>query len=187
MARLAAASEAAREGSIDALRSQQQRLAHIDEPPQRALSAPVRPASSIIEDDPLFCRYALSLQYKPSRPLAGAFAPGGDLRCPECDKAIDAASDDLWQIGKRTPVLYGNKEVTDTREFHLGQRFLLKCHTADGMFACLLCNKYRDRDVVCRTVESLVNHVGRAHEVEELVAEVDLRETSPMAIPSSSR
>ncbi|KAK7184702.1 hypothetical protein DPSP01_000430 [Paraphaeosphaeria sporulosa] len=187
MAKLAAASDAAREGSIDALRQQQQRLAGIDEPPSRrdspmrALPAPKR-ASTVVEDEPLFCRYALSVQFRPAKPLAGDFAPGGDCRCPDCGRRIDATADDFWQIGKRTPVVYGGKEVTEAREFHLGQRFVIKCHTPDGDYACVLCNKHRDRDAVCRTVEALVNHVGRFHDVEELEREVDLKETVPMVL-----
>ncbi|KAJ4303805.1 hypothetical protein N0V90_002706 [Kalmusia sp. IMI 367209] len=181
MAKLAAASDAAREGSIDALRAQQQRLALVEESPMRALPAPKR-SSTVIDTDPLFCPYALGIQFKPSRPLAGSFAPGSDCRCPECDRRIDATADDFWQIGKRTPVVYGGKEITETREFHLGQRFVIKCHMPDGEYACVLCSRGRDRDAVCRTVEALVNHVGRFHEVEELEREVDLKEAMPLAL-----
>lgn len=89
---------------------------------------------------------------------------------------IDATADDFWQIGKRIPVMYAGKEVMEAREFVLGQRFVIKCHTGDGMYACVLCNRGRERDAVCRGVEALVRHVGRFHEVKELEAEVDLRE-----------
>ncbi|KAF1979497.1 hypothetical protein BU23DRAFT_548727 [Bimuria novae-zelandiae CBS 107.79] len=191
MAKLAAASDAAREGSIDALRAQQQRLAGIEDSPRRdspmrALPAPKR-ASTVVDDEPLFCRYALGLQFRPSKPLAGDFAPGGDCRCPDCDRRIDATADDFWQIGKRTPIVYGGQEVTEAREFHLGQRFVIKCHTPDGTYACVLCSRHRDKDAVCRTVEALVKHVGRFHDVEELESEVDLKETVPLALTAPPR
>lgn len=66
----------------------------------------------------------------------------------------------------------------ETREFHLGQRFVVKCHTRDGEFACVLCARYRDKDAICRSVDALVNHVGRFHEVDELEGDVDLKETA---------
>ncbi|KAF2108631.1 hypothetical protein BDV96DRAFT_256121 [Lophiotrema nucula] len=188
MAKLISASNSAREGSIDALRQQQNRLA-VDSPQSsassvvsrsRSLSAPRR-ASTVIESDPLYCRYSLDLQYIPNKPLSASFAPGGDCRCPACPTRVAATADDFWQIGKRTPILLPTadgyeKEVLSTREFTLGQRFVIKCHTADGQYACVLCNRNRDVDAICRTVESLVNHVGRFHDVRELEQERDLRE-----------
>ncbi|KAF1963694.1 hypothetical protein CC80DRAFT_11839 [Byssothecium circinans] len=216
MARLVSASNAAREGSIEALREQQQRLALADAAPAGApLSSPMRQlaledaaprsrssdasrslvpagsqaqaqaprrASTVIED-PLFCRYSLDLQYQPKKPLSASFAPGGSSRCPDCAQLLDVSSEDFWQIGKRSPILVRDasgykKEVVETREFHLGQRFVIKCHTAEGEYACVLCNRHRERDAICRTVESLVNHVGNFHDVGELEREPDLRETA---------
>ena len=185
MAKLTAASDAAREGSISALRQQQQRLAALDAPPSRSPSRsrhdspmralpPPKRASTVVDDDPLFCRYALAVQFRAQKPLAAAFAPGEDCRCPDCGVRVDAAADDFWQIGKR--------EVGEAREFRLGQRFVIKCHTADGEYACVLCNRHRERDAVCRNVEALVNHVGRFHDVEELEGEVDLKEMVPVAL-----
>lgn len=224
MAKLSAASDAAREGSIEALRAQQHRLslpappnsspynaspydaspydaAPYDAPryasPQRALPAPKR-ASTVIaapagggDYDPLFCRYALGLQLRPSKALAGDFAPGGDCRCPECDCKIDAAADDVWLVGKRAAGSgsgsgsgyghrdgYGGREA-ETRQFRIGQPFVIKSHTPDGMYACVLCSRHRERDAVCRTVEALVEHVARFHDVEELEREVDIGEGVP--------
>lgn len=83
-------------------------------------------------------------------------------------------------IGKRIPrTIIDNgyqTEIMETREFRLGQRFVLKCHTPDGEYACTICNKQRDVDAICRTVDSLVKHVGTFHEVDELEREIDLRE-----------
>jgi hypothetical protein len=197
MAKLVAASDAAREGSLSALRSQQQRLALEDSSappfaasPSRALTAPKR-ASSVSGSDTLYCSYSLNLQYISKKPLAASFAPGGECRCPDCGLRLDVSSDDFWQIGKRTPILIKEngyeKEVMETREFRLAQRFVVKCHTADGEFACVLCNKHRERDALCRTVEALVRHVGNFHETDELELDVDLRETAPLALPPPPR
>lgn len=48
-------------------------------------------------------------------------------------------------------------------------RFVVKCHTADGRghFACVLCDKWRDMDCICRDVDALVKHLGTAHSMEE--------------------
>jgi hypothetical protein len=91
-------------------------------------------------------------------------------------------SEDFWMIGKRTPatVLSASgfeTDILETREFKLAQRFVIKCHTPDGEYACTICNRGRDVDAICRTVESLVKHVGTYHDVGELEREVDLRET----------
>lgn len=186
MAKLSAASDAAREGSISALRAQQQRLT-LEESPRlsldeglrpRALPPPKRASTLVLEDDhPLFCRYALELQFRPSKLLSGDFAPGGACRCPECDVRIDAASDDYWRIGKR---VVGGREGGEVREFFLGQRFVVKCHTTGGEYACVLCSRGRERDAVCRSVEALAYHVGSFHEMEELEREGDLREVVPL-------
>lgn len=184
-AKLIAASNAAREGSLNALQQAQQRMSSNrssrSESPQRSI-APSKRASTVIMDAPdqLYCRYSLDLQYAQNKPLAASFAPGGSCACPACGVPLDVTADDFWMIGKRTPMTVIDKgyetEVVETREFRLGQRFALKCHTPDGEYACTICNKNRDVDAICRNVDSLVKHVGTFHEVDELEREVDLRE-----------
>lgn len=186
MNKLVAASNAARDNSLEAMRQAQQRLGGSNSSPrsaspQRSIAPPKR-ASTVIPDGPdqLFCRYSLDLQYVPNKPLAASFAPGGSCQCPACGVRLDVTADDFWMIGKRTPTIIIEKgyetDILETREFRLGQRFVLKCHTPDGEYACTICNKSRDVDAICRTVESLVKHVGTFHDVEELDREIDLRE-----------
>ncbi|KAF2272193.1 uncharacterized protein EI97DRAFT_426868 [Westerdykella ornata] len=182
LSKLIAASNQARDGSLDALRQHQQRLA-LEAPPPRSLpstSSSSTRSSSSLSADGLFCRYAIDLQTLPNKPLAADFAPGGRCRCPACGVRIDATADDFWKIGKRTPVLISEnrlqKQVFENREFVLGQRFVIKCHTPDGQYACVLCNQFKDVDALCRSVESLVKHVGNFHSAEELSMDPDLRE-----------
>ncbi|CAO2652290.1 Nn.00g005730.m01.CDS01 [Neocucurbitaria sp. VM-36] len=187
MAKLIAASNSAREGSLDALRQAQQRLgsngSNRSPSPQRSLATPKRASTIIMDNGPnqLFCRYSLDLQYVPHKPLAASFAPGGSCQCPACGVRLDITAEDFWMIGKRTPLTVIDNgfetDIMETREFRLGQRFVLKCHTPDGEYACTICNKNRDVDAICRNVESLVKHVGTYHDVDELDREVDLRET----------
>ncbi|KAH8199630.1 hypothetical protein TruAng_006223 [Truncatella angustata] len=190
MSRLIAASNAARDGSLDALRGQRRRqMLALDEP-----AAPIGPpkrASTIMDAEPLYCRYALDLQYVRNKPLAAAFAPGGSCRCPGCGVRLDVESDDFWEIDKRAPrvVMDGRyeREVLEEREFHLGQRFVVKCHTPDGEYACVLCSRHRERDAICPTVKSLINHVGKFHDIRELEQEVDFDQQSrtlPLALPA---
>ncbi|OAK99423.1 hypothetical protein IQ06DRAFT_378278 [Phaeosphaeriaceae sp. SRC1lsM3a] len=184
-AKLIAASNAAREGSLNALAQAQQRLSPHDSPrsasPQRSIAPPKRASTAIMDaGDQLFCHYSLDLQYTQNKPLAASFAPGGPCQCPACGVHLDVTADDFWMIGKRTPITVLDKgyetEVMETREFRLGQRFALKCHTPDGEYACIICSKNRDVDAICRTVDALVKHVGTYHDVNELDREVDLRE-----------
>ncbi|KAF1840341.1 uncharacterized protein K460DRAFT_348682 [Cucurbitaria berberidis CBS 394.84] len=185
MAKLIAASNSAREGSLDALRQAQHRLgsnaSNRSPSPQRSIAPPKRASTTILDGpDQLFCRYSLDLQYIQNKPLAASFAPGGSCQCPACGVRLDVTADDFWMIGKRMPVTVIDKgyesEIFETREFRLGQRFVLKCHTPDGEYACTICNKNRDVDAICRNVESLVKHVGTYHDADELDREIDLRE-----------
>ncbi|KAJ4315438.1 hypothetical protein N0V94_005940 [Neodidymelliopsis sp. IMI 364377] len=187
MAKLIAASNSAREGSMNALREQQQRLSsnssNRSPSPQRSIAAPPKRSSTSLIDpaDQLYCRYSLDLQYMPNKPLAASMAPGGSCECPACGLRLDVTGEDFWMIGKRTPITIVEKgyetDIMETREFRLGQRFAVKCHTPDGEYACVICSKNRDVDAICRNVESLVKHVGTYHEVDELEREIDLRET----------
>ncbi|KAF7563555.1 hypothetical protein G7046_g562 [Stylonectria norvegica] len=195
MAKLVAASDAARDGSLNALRQQRHRLlmatgegsqsSHsppqslVSQPPakpQLALGPPKR-ASTIIESDPLFCRYSLDLQYIRNKPLVTSFAPGGECICPACDMRVPAESNDYWVIGKRMVRYVGEgryeRQVEEAVEFHLGQRFIVKSHTPDGEFACVLCSRLRGGDTVCPTVDILIDHVGQAHDISELEQEPD--------------
>jgi hypothetical protein len=185
--RLIAASNAARDNSHNALYDAQKRIAADNNSVRSGSSGsiiaapPKRAATAIMDgEDRLFCRYSLDLQYVPNKPLAASFAPGGSCQCPACGIPLDVTADDFWMIGKRTPVTIIEKgyesEILETREFRLGQRFVIKCHTPDGEYACTICNKNRDVDAICRNVESLVKHVGTYHDVDELDREIDLRE-----------
>ncbi|KFA80075.1 hypothetical protein S40288_08222 [Stachybotrys chartarum IBT 40288] len=184
MALLVAASDTARDQSLDALRQQRQRLAYEAPTPPRQLEYRSQPASSSttsstasLETDSLFCRYSLDLQYLRNKPLSGAFSPSGDGRCPACDVRLDVEPDDCWAIEKRERARVRDHgragDVLEEREFQLGQRFVVKCHMPDGRFACLLCTRFRSRDTICSTVDGLVNHVGKDHDMGELESEED--------------
>jgi len=192
MAKLIAASNQARDGSLDALRQAQNRLGGSQVgsgtrsvSPVRSLPPPQRAPTAILDHNPdqLFCHYAHDLQYMQGKPLAASFAPGGSCTCPTCGVRLDVTSEDFWMIGKRTPITILDKttgyetDIMETREFRLGQRFVIKCHTPDGEYACTICNKGSEVDAICRTVESLVKHVGTYHDVAELEREADLIET----------
>lgn len=200
MAKLVAASNSAREGSLKALQDQQARLspsASRSASPPRSLAAPPRSSLSLQDNpDPLFCRYSLDLQQSPHKPLAATMAPGGSCACPACGLRLDVTASDFWMIGKRTPMTLVEagvykSELLETREFRLGQRFAVKCHTPDGEYACVICSRTRDVDAICRTVESLVKHVGTFHGVEELEREGDLREVGVegrrLSLPAPTR
>ncbi|CAF3456501.1 unnamed protein product [Fusarium graminearum] len=179
MARLVAASDAAREGSLGALRQQRQRLGELEgpiPPPPQALPPPSR-ASTVVRDDPLYCRYALDLQHIPEQPLSSSFAPRGDCLCPACDVFLDVEDDDGWAIGKTATRLVTEqgykREIDEELEFHVSPRFVVKCHTPEGEFACVLCNRFREEDVLCPTADTLINHIGRVHTVAEMEREPD--------------
>lgn len=211
MERIVAASDAARDGSLEALRQQRQRqLSAIDNAPvprrPRQLTGrpvprvPSPPSSDsttigtmICTTEELFCQYSLSLQDIKRKPMAASFAPGRSCRCPTCGVRLDVEADDHWEIRKRMPAIIReggrDKEALEEREFHVGQRFAVKCHTAGGQYACVLCNRFRERDVICPTVDLLVKHVGEEHSTAELEQEEDFDMASrmrplPRALPA---
>ncbi|KAF3007737.1 hypothetical protein E8E13_009877 [Curvularia kusanoi] len=104
MAKLVAASNSAREGSLKALQDQQARLSsgysNRSPSPQRSIAAPPKRSSQSLVDVPttLYCRYSLDLQYIPSKPLAASMAPGGSF----IEKGYET-------------------DIMETREFRLGQ------------------------------------------------------------------
>ncbi|KAK7967213.1 uncharacterized protein PG986_001490 [Apiospora aurea] len=191
MSKLIAASNAARDGSLDALRQQRQRQTLAIEappvpavpmpPPAVSFATPRRAPSTLSGAEPLYCRYSLDLQDVRHKPLARSFAPGGDCRCPGCGIRLPAESDDFWEIEKRARGRprdgrrgsSSREAMLDEREFHVGQRFVVKCHTPEGDFACVLCSRFRDKDVICPTVDQLINHVGRDHTIDEMEREDD--------------
>ncbi|KAI8651977.1 hypothetical protein NCS56_01414200 [Fusarium sp. Ph1] len=205
MQHLIAASNAARDGSLGALREQRQRLLMATEkprpalapppkplPPQKALPAPARSrASSIVrsehprsepvrsEPDPLYCIYSIDLQCDKNMRMASTFAPGGICQCPACGIKLGVEADDIWAIRKPTTrwiTIDGyEREVDEDLEFIVNQRFVIKCHTPDGDFACVLCTKFRDGDILCASADALINHVGRSHSIDELEWEPDFR------------
>ncbi|RSL90427.1 hypothetical protein CEP52_014576 [Fusarium oligoseptatum] len=205
MEHLIAASNAARDGSLGALREQRQRLLMATEkpkpalpppskpmPPQKALPAPARSRGSSIvrsehprsepvrpEPDPLYCIYSIDLQCDKNMRMASTFAPGGICQCPACGLKLGVEADDIWAIRKPTTrwiTIDGyEREVDEDLEFIVNQRFVIKCHTPDGDFACVLCTKFRDGDVLCASADALINHVGRSHSIDELEWEPDFR------------
>ncbi|KAI6749642.1 hypothetical protein HG530_015056 [Fusarium avenaceum] len=179
MARLIAASDAARDGSLGALRQQRQRLMddEVSMPPSQLTLPPPKRAPTVIRDDPLYCRYALDLQSDHERPLSSSFEPRGDRLCPACDVFLDVEADDGWAIGKTAPRSITEngykREIDEELEFHVDPRFVVKCHTPEGEFACVLCSRFRDEDVLCPTADTLINHIGREHTVPEMEREPD--------------
>ncbi|KAI0435681.1 hypothetical protein F4803DRAFT_567463 [Xylaria telfairii] len=188
--RLIAASLAARNGSLDALRQQYQRLSFESYPQRRSLPE-TRHHSSDGGTEQLFCRYSVALQNTPDLPLSASFAPGGDGHCPACKIQLDPdTSDTYWHVAKMVPVNIEGNDGESMREYHfdLGQRFIVKCHTERGDYACVLCRKHSNVDIICRSVPTLVNHVSREHDIRELETEVDLKKrVDPPRTPPSPR
>ncbi|KAI0969841.1 hypothetical protein F4678DRAFT_155679 [Xylaria arbuscula] len=177
--RLIAASLAARNGSLDALRQQYQRLSFEAHPPlpPRSLSGTSHKTSEIGAGE-LFCKYSLTLQNISGMPLSASFAPGGDGHCPSCGVRLDPeTSDTYWHIEKRAPANTRGENGDTMKEYHfdLGQRFIVKCHTDRGEYGCVLCRRHGEVDIVCRSVPTLVNHVSKEHTIWELDAEPDLK------------
>ena len=143
---------------------------------ERALTAVRRP----VRDVSIFCRYSVDLQETQRKNLNVSFAPGGESRCPVCDIRIPVDGDEEWTIGKRRRSLVqsadgrGTEERVENCDFHVTARFVVKCHTEDGEYACVLCHQNRGVDLICADPEALVAHIGRKHRIGEYEREIDL-------------
>ncbi|RWA09482.1 hypothetical protein EKO27_g5621 [Xylaria grammica] len=116
--RLIAASLAARNGSLDALRQQYQRLSFEAYPQPRSLPGASRHSSEVGDGE-----------------LFSSFAPGGDGHCPSCRVQLDPETPDTyWHIEKMVAgsTQGGNGDSMTEYHFDLGQRFIVKCHTERG-------------------------------------------------------
>ncbi|KAL9095861.1 MAG: hypothetical protein Q9165_001858 [Trypethelium subeluteriae] len=158
----------------------------------RALTTASHPAAAAVHDVSIFCPYSLDLQQQPRKNLNIAFAPGGGSRCPVCEVRIPVDGEEEWTIGKRKRSAVGVAEgggadgrrgreaegqvVVEHCEFHVTARFVVKCHTKSGEYACVLCSENRGVDVLCADPEALVAHVGRKHKIGEYEREIDLEQ-----------
>ena len=185
MSKLIAAQEAARDGSLDALDGQYMRLITEERTRSKSVSAPKRqltlPAAPQRERSlspirrvrtlplsppSLYCPYSEDLQHIPKNSISSSFAPGVSHSCPACGVRINIDSQNTWIFESA-----GGRNVPDVR---ITARFILKCHTENGEFACLLCHRYRDVDSICGNPESLVRHLGQVHSIEQMEREEDL-------------
>lgn len=62
--------------------------------------------------------------------------------------------------------------------FRVPARFVVKCHTPEGDYACVLCcgprGDYAGPVVLCDDPETLIHHVAKEHRVSEIEDEVDI-------------
>jgi hypothetical protein len=166
MATLFKASEAAREGTINALNGQYKRL--LDNAPMRRA---LPPAPSAKEQDMLYCRYSFALQDAKNMPLSRSFAPGEDCVCHRCGREVPIEPNRAWQIYVDDP-----NTRRGERTYHLLNRFIVKCHRANGEFACILCSRFRKVDTVWEDVKGLAKHIARAHNPVEIHSDIDIKE-----------
>lgn len=193
--RLIAAQNMARDGSIEALRGQYDRLLpedpqnrpRIEGPPQNTslqrqltLPAPERedfaPPKRVmslpapVSNNELYCRYSKDLQNSRAY-LDSAFTASSTCRCPDCGVRIAVSKQDFWTFEVRTPV---GEDRLETRTYEMDARLVIKSHTPYGDFACVLCSRERDLDCICKSVDGLVEHLGRFHTSAEFERERDM-------------
>lgn len=153
-----------------------------------------------------YCRYSVDLQMSP-RPLTRAFDPGRGSMCPVCSVKLPVDSADVWefklsvmeklppaksptrekekknakdrgrsQTGKEVVAVAEQKQKTV--KFLIPAKFIVKCHTPEGEYACVLCcgpdSKYSGVVVLCDDPESLVDHVVKEHKIAEIEKEIDI-------------
>ncbi|KAB5511497.1 hypothetical protein GE09DRAFT_1180128 [Coniochaeta sp. 2T2.1] len=138
---------------------------------------------------PLFCPYAEDLQ-RTSRPLDRAFVGRCSCGpCPACGAIITSEGEGRrsWNIIKEVvrerrscgPAEGAEVvEIIQDRTYLLTDRFIVKCHREGVGFACYLCFQHRDRDALCKGVQSLVTHVLEKHDIAEYETDPDIRDVT---------
>lgn len=62
--------------------------------------------------------------------------------------------------------------------FRVPAKFVVKCHTPEGDYACVLCcgprGDYSGVVVLCDDPEALVDHVAKDHDASEIEKEIDI-------------
>lgn len=182
------ASEAARQGTVDALSGQYHRLIQGGElqrsrtAPMKAIEGPPSLQSSrrgsvqpslrgLPEPDPLYCRYAAALQDYPGKQLAASFSPGGNCACESCGVRLPIVPGRAFQIYKEDSEVRGGEA-----RYHILNRFMVKCHRPNGEFACVLCTRNRKVDTIWEDLRAFAKHVSRAHDANEYFMEIDIEE-----------
>ncbi|RAR07017.1 hypothetical protein DDE83_006678 [Stemphylium lycopersici] len=125
----------------------------------------------------LFCIYAKDLQDDPWMPLADAYKPCGDSKCPFCRTYLATRPGKAWEIVvDDCRPSRGNYWNPAYRAFRVKNRFVIKSHREVGGFACVLCARFRKWDTICKDVASLMDHLWREHSAEELERDCDIVE-----------
>lgn len=98
-------------------------------------------------------------------------------KSPTRDKEKKDAKDrGRSQTGKDVVAVAEQKQKTV--KFRIPAKFVVKCHTPEGEYACVLCcgpdSKYSGVVVLCDDPESLVDHVVKEHKVAEIEKEIDI-------------
>ncbi|KAK0609501.1 hypothetical protein B0T17DRAFT_512602 [Bombardia bombarda] len=140
---------------------------------------------------PLFCPYAEDLQ-RARRPTDVNPDP-----CPACGAMLGITTEAghrSWKIDKE--VVVRERRISrggpshhpgapdefvkrfEDRTYLLTTRFLVKCHREGAGYACYLCFKHRERDTLCKGVESLVGHVSDKHSIREYESDPDIRDVT---------
>lgn len=78
----------------------------------------------------------------------------------------------------REVVAVAEQEQIKMVKFRLPAKFVVKCHTPEGDYACVLCcgpsSNYSGVVVLCDDPESLVDHVVKEHKVAEIEKDFDI-------------
>lgn len=173
----------------------------------RELSRAPQPPPKQWSGRDFYCRYSIDLQLSPN-PLSQAFDPGRGGPCPACGLSLAVDSADMWEFklagepsttvkfaeieklggkdrdkdrGRSTP----GKEIVSVKEqrqkmvrFRLPAKFVVKCHTPEGDYACVLCSgprsDYSGVVVLCDDPEALVDHVARDHKASDIEKDIDI-------------
>lgn len=133
----------------------------------------IKRSNTVVDPDgPLFCIYSEDLQHDDRMVLHKAFRKDGGNQCPACRTTLDVEAGRAWKISKdvvhkRIETKEYDEEVIEERTYLIGNRFIVKSHRENGGFACVLCARGRDKDILLESPQGLVRHIWQKHDAEE--------------------
>lgn len=105
--------------------------------------------------------------------------PSPPVKSPPQDKEKKDAKDRGGsKIVKEAAAVAVAEQKPKMVKFQIPAKFVVKCHTPEGEYACVLCcgpsGNYSGVVVLCDDPESLVDHVVKEHKAAEIEKEIDI-------------
>lgn len=145
--------------------------------PGRGSACPVCSAKLAVDSADMW-EFKLPVKEKlpPAKATSRDPSPPGKSQTRE--KKTEAKDRGRSKTGKEVVAVAELKQKQKMVKFRIPAKFVVKCHTPEGDYACVLCcgpsGNYSGVVVLCDDPESLVDHVVKEHDAADIEKEIDI-------------